>query len=157
MRGECACRSGGCAPARSISRGATPGTPGQGYGWGVARAARPGWMKLDRRAVVGSKGLIGRPALERKALPSGCHRREAQDHPGLPGVQAPQLHHQEEPAQRPGPARADEVLPELPLPPAAPRDPLTAVAVNTDYIGRTFPASEPYEVSRVKIAEIAVE
>src|SRR5215467_12168772 len=113
-------------------------------------------MKLDRRAVVCSTGLMGRSVSERKALPSGCHRREAQDHPGLPGVQAPQLHHQEEPAQRPGPARADEVLPELPLPPAAPRDPLTAVAVNTDYIGRTFPASEPYEVSRVKIAEFAV-
>ena len=30
------------------------------------------------------------------------------------------------------------------------------MAVNTDYVGRTFPASEPYEVSRVKIAEFAV-
>ena len=29
------------------------------------------------------------------------------------------------------------------------------MAVNTDYIGRTYPASEPYEVSRVKIAEFA--
>jgi acyl dehydratase len=29
------------------------------------------------------------------------------------------------------------------------------VAINTDYIGRTFPPSEPYEVSRVKIAEFA--
>jgi acyl dehydratase len=29
------------------------------------------------------------------------------------------------------------------------------VAVNRDYAGRTFPASEPYEVSRVKIAEFA--
>ncbi len=29
------------------------------------------------------------------------------------------------------------------------------MAVNRDYIGRTFPASEPYEVSRVKIAEFA--
>jgi acyl dehydratase len=27
--------------------------------------------------------------------------------------------------------------------------------VNRDYIGRTFPAAEPYEVSRVKIAEFA--
>jgi acyl dehydratase len=27
--------------------------------------------------------------------------------------------------------------------------------VNTDYIGRTFPATEPYEVSRVKIVEFA--
>jgi acyl dehydratase len=29
------------------------------------------------------------------------------------------------------------------------------VAINTDYIGRTFEVTEPYEVSRVKIAEFA--
>jgi acyl dehydratase len=29
------------------------------------------------------------------------------------------------------------------------------VAINRDYVGRTFPPSEPYEVSRVKIAEFA--
>ena len=29
------------------------------------------------------------------------------------------------------------------------------MAINTDYIGRTFAPSEPYEVSRVKIAEFA--
>jgi acyl dehydratase len=29
------------------------------------------------------------------------------------------------------------------------------VAVNRDYAGRTFPASQPYEVSRVKIADFA--
>ncbi len=29
------------------------------------------------------------------------------------------------------------------------------MAVNRDYVGRAFPASEPYEVSRVKIAEFA--
>jgi acyl dehydratase len=29
------------------------------------------------------------------------------------------------------------------------------VAVNRDYAGRTFPASEPYEVCRVKIADFA--
>jgi acyl dehydratase len=29
------------------------------------------------------------------------------------------------------------------------------VALNPDYLGRTFPPSEPYEVSRVKIAEFA--
>ena len=29
------------------------------------------------------------------------------------------------------------------------------MAVNRDYAGRTFPPSEPYEVSRVKIAEFA--
>jgi len=29
------------------------------------------------------------------------------------------------------------------------------MAINRDYLGRTFPATEPYEVSRVKIAEFA--
>jgi acyl dehydratase len=29
------------------------------------------------------------------------------------------------------------------------------MAINPDYVGRTFPATEPYEVSRVKIAEFA--
>jgi acyl dehydratase len=29
------------------------------------------------------------------------------------------------------------------------------MAINRDYLGRTFPAGEPYEVSRVKIAEFA--
>jgi acyl dehydratase len=29
------------------------------------------------------------------------------------------------------------------------------MAINRDYIGRAFPASEPYEVSRVKIADFA--
>lgn len=29
------------------------------------------------------------------------------------------------------------------------------MAVNRDYIGRTFPSGQPYEVSRVKIAEFA--
>jgi acyl dehydratase len=29
------------------------------------------------------------------------------------------------------------------------------VAINKEYIGRTFPSGEPYEVSRVKIAEFA--
>jgi acyl dehydratase len=29
------------------------------------------------------------------------------------------------------------------------------VGINTDYLGRAFPATEPYEVSRVKIAEFA--
>jgi acyl dehydratase len=29
------------------------------------------------------------------------------------------------------------------------------VAVNKDYAGRTFPATQPYEISRVKIAEFA--
>ena len=29
------------------------------------------------------------------------------------------------------------------------------MAINPDYVGRTYPVSEPYEVTRVKIAEFA--
>jgi acyl dehydratase len=29
------------------------------------------------------------------------------------------------------------------------------LAINTDYVGRTFPPSAPYEISRVKLAEFA--
>src|SRR5256885_1739817 len=89
----------------------------------------------------------------RKVLRIGCRHCPAQDQAGLRGMKEPELNHQEDPAQRPGPARAHEVLPNLPLPPAAPRDPV--VAINPDYEGRTFEPSEPYEVSRVKIAEFA--
>jgi acyl dehydratase len=32
---------------------------------------------------------------------------------------------------------------------------ISTVAINKDYVGRTFPATAPYEVSRVKIAEFA--
>jgi hypothetical protein len=34
----------------------------------------------------------------RKALRRGCHRCPAEDHAGLPGMQAPELHHPQEPA-----------------------------------------------------------
>ena len=29
------------------------------------------------------------------------------------------------------------------------------MGINRDYLGRTFPAADPYEVSRVKIADFA--
>jgi acyl dehydratase len=32
---------------------------------------------------------------------------------------------------------------------------VSTVGINQDYLGRTFPATSPYEVSRVKIAEFA--
>ena len=51
--------------------------------------------------------------------------RPPEDHAGVHGVQGAQLHHQEEPAQRPRPARAEEVLPRLRHAHRAPRDPLT--------------------------------
>src|SRR3954449_2855778 len=92
----------------------------------------------------------------------GCHRRTSEDHAGLHGLQAPQLHHQEEPAQRPRPARAQEVLPELPHAHRAPRDSLTArccrlpdVPLDASLVGRAYPASAPYEVGREKVRELA--
>jgi acyl dehydratase len=32
---------------------------------------------------------------------------------------------------------------------------ISAVGINRDYVGRTFPATAPYEVSRIKVAEFA--
>jgi acyl dehydratase len=45
----------------------------------------------------------------------------------------------------------------VPEPHRAPRDPLSAsaLALNSDYVGRVFGPGMPYEVSRVKIAEFA--
>ena len=37
----------------------------------------------------------------------------------------------------------------------APRDPLRALALNAEYVGRVYGPTEPYEISRVKIAEFA--
>lgn len=56
----------------------------------------------------------------------GCNRRTPEDHPRVRGVQAPELHHQEEPAQRPGPPGDQEVLPELQDAPRAQGNPLSA-------------------------------
>ncbi|CAA9296370.1 MAG: LSU ribosomal protein L33p @ LSU ribosomal protein L33p, zinc-dependent, partial [uncultured Actinomycetospora sp.] len=54
----------------------------------------------------------------------GHHRRPSEDHAGLRGVQEPQLHHAEEPAERPRPPHDQEVLPALRHAPRPPRDPL---------------------------------
>ncbi len=68
-----------------------------------------------RRFPAGFRRTAG-PTIQpsRRAPHRGCHRRQAEDHFGLPGMQAPQLHHPQEPAQRPGPDGDQEVLPELP-------------------------------------------
>jgi hypothetical protein len=93
------------------------------------------------------RGMCVQLSLSRKALPSGCHRRTAKDHVGLPGVQAPQLHHAEEPAQRPGPHGAEEVLPQLPQAPGSPRDPLARTGVRplqrSSWISSARPGSPP--------------
>src|SRR5215470_1288505 len=85
-------------------------------------------------------------------------RHSSEDHHGVRGLQASQLHHQEEPAQRPGPHRAEEVLPELRQAHVPPRDALTGrrgVATDPSYIGRRYTLPEPYLVGREKIREFA--
>src|SRR3954469_24546523 len=63
--------------------------------------------------------------LSRKAPRRGQgDRRPSEDHPGVYGVQGAELHHPEEPPERPGPDRAAEVLPARWPPHPAPRDPL---------------------------------
>jgi elongation factor Tu len=54
----------------------------------------------------------------------GDHRHPAHHHPGLYGLQASQLHHQEEQAERPRPGGAEEVLPLVRPPHRPPGDPL---------------------------------
>src|SRR5690348_10514479 len=105
-----------------------------------------------------------RPVPTRLGALHGSHRRPSEDHPGLPGVQEPQLHHPQEPAERPRPARAEEVLPARPQAHRAPRDPLTrsraepeggSMALDPGLVGRSYPPSAVYEVGRGKIAEFA--
>src|SRR4029079_15442190 len=73
------------------------------------------------------------------------HRHPPQDHDGVHRVQGAQLHHPEEPAQRPGPDGAQEVLPALPQAPAAPRDALTFAPPASATLRRPLrrPASAP--------------
>src|SRR5829696_3052703 len=107
---------------------------------------------------------VAGPGPTRLGALRGSHRHPSQDHPGVPGVQEPQLHHPQEPAERPRPARADEVLPAGPQAHPAPRDPLTRVrsraeggsmALDRELVGRSYPPSAVYEVGRAKIAEFA--
>src|SRR5207245_2865896 len=94
-------------------------------------------------------------------------------------VQAPQLHHQEEPAQQPGSPGDEEVLPELRYAPDSQRDPLSSafspvskprpdhpergfavdsllrVPLDESFTGRVYPPQTSYEVSREKIREFA--
>src|SRR3954447_26724235 len=78
-------------------------------------------------------------------------RRPPQDHHGVRGVQAPQLHHQEEPSQRPRPPGSDEVLPQLRQAHGAPRDPLTPA----DLPGNA-PQPSPTDRSRSRGAVVCV-
>src|SRR6201985_3017310 len=85
------------------------------------------------------------------------------------GVQTPQLHHQEEPPERPGPAGAEEVLPELRQAPGASRDALItsgrlveidqvgfrAVPLTANIVGMHYRYPDYYEVEREKIREYA--
>ena len=71
--------------------------------------------RSDRSGPVGTLRAQYRYRLAREGTPWPANRCPPEDHVGLHGVQGAQLHHQEEPPQRPGPAGAREVLPALPL------------------------------------------
>jgi acyl dehydratase len=68
-------------------------------------------------------------------------------------VQGAELHHQEEPPQRPRPDGAEEVLPALPPAHLPPGDALTGI--DPALAGRVYPPSPAYEVGREKIREFA--
>jgi acyl dehydratase len=68
-------------------------------------------------------------------------------------VQGAELHHQEEPPQRPGPVGSEEVLPALRPAHLAPGNPLTGI--DPAIAGRVYPPSDVYEVGREKIREFA--
>ena len=66
---------------------------------------------------------------------SGRHGCAPEDHTGVPAVQAPQLHHAQEPAQRPRPDGAEEVLSQLRPAHGASRDALTPTGSEITYEG----------------------
>ena len=129
-------------PRSAITSGAQPPNPGQGaspldprvvaFAGGLAGSRWSSWVSascpvLDPRqggkpALVAQLGR-GCRALERQGR--GCNRRTSEDHSRVRGVQAPELHHQEEPSERPRPPGDQEVLPELQDPPRAQGNPLT--------------------------------
>ena len=53
-------------------------------------------------------------------------RQASAGHPGVPGVQAPELHHHQVQGEQPRADRAQEVLPLVPVPRGPQGDPLTA-------------------------------
>jgi hypothetical protein len=82
---------------------------------------------LDRAITLGYPTTFAHQPPSKEATRSGSHRCPTEDHDGLQRVQAPQLHHPQEPAQRPRSHGTEEVLPELPHPHCASRDALTGL------------------------------
>lgn len=112
---------GGLGPAvrqaRLAVRGAIGGVGRVGRLWRCSSGAE---QTAHNRCVAGSNPAtatrLRRPltgAGDRERFDRGYHRRTTENHSGMRGVQAPELHDQEEPAQQPGSAGDEEVLPEL--------------------------------------------
>ncbi len=87
--------------------------PAEGDVWSLHMSIRSGSFLSD---------------LQEEAQHRGRHRCPSEDHNGVSGVQAPQLHHTQEPPQRPRSSRAAQVLPELQAAHRPPRDSLTRAA-----------------------------
>src|SRR4051812_32667124 len=132
-------------------------------------------------SVYAGMPLPDREQVSRKAPRRGQgDRRPSEDHPGVYGVQGAELHHPEEPPERPRPHRTAEVLPARWPPHPAPRDPLSlpgfqpthhllrrpadrgsahgslrGMPLDPSFVGRTYPPTDPYLVGREKIREFA--
>ena len=97
---------------------------------GSRRAGCPSWY--DRGSWY-DRAPGKTEAREREC--SGRHGCAPEDHTGVPAVQAPQLHHAQEPAQRPRPDGAEEVLSQLRPAHGASRDALTPTGSEITYEG----------------------
>jgi hypothetical protein len=78
-----------------------------------------------RIRLLGPRPMDGRDGPARRQDGDGEVREPPEDHDGLHRVQAPELHHGEEPPERSRADRASQVLPVVPRTHRPPRDPLT--------------------------------
>src|SRR5438067_10223083 len=108
-------------PARGTESGGTNSVHWQAHG-GVAQ-------RQSKRLIIAVSVVRIHPPLpplDPKDERDGEVGEPAQDHHGLHRVPAAELHHGQEPAERPRPHRAPEVLPVVPRPHAASGDPVGA-------------------------------
>src|SRR5215210_1576604 len=101
---------------------------------GIAQAVE---QAAHNRCVAGSSPAPATSTIRRlKDKEHGQdHRCAAEDHPCVHRLQGTELHHEEEPTQRPRSPGTEEVLPALPDPHAPPRDPLTRPETAVPVIG----------------------
>ena len=86
-------------------------------------------IKLSRRFPGGRCPAVEWSHVTERKAPDGKGREAGQDHARVRAVQAPELHHHEEQAERPRAHGAQEVLPVGPDAHDPPGDPLAATAV----------------------------